>query len=164
MTYHNNNTEETVPFGNSSKVVEASTSSSRGGLLKKTFVVATTMLVGAALTTHSGKGGTDNGLAVDLVSDSSYEGRVGNAYLNPTCQGTAMFGDYQPPTKYGGGEFNSHTPSRRYGEGFWDFNIVPRYFPHTYSWETFCTVCAGGPAEFFFEEEYAWAVCKAYKP
>merc|ERR1719491_2071565 len=144
MTYHANNTEETIPFGNSSKLIKASTSSSRGGLLKKTFVVATTMLVGAAVTTYSGKGGTDNGLAVDLVSDTPYSGRVGNAYLNPACMGTDMFGDLQPRAKDGKRCMYSHTPSHDFGEGSWYFDWTCAR--PTYTCEKFCNTCAGGPA------------------
>ena len=129
------------------------------------------MFVGAAVTTHSGKGGTDNGLAVDLVSDTPYDRRVGNKYLNPNCEGTVMFGDLQKRAGDGKRCMYSHTPVSKYVVPpqvctWWEFSWecgehwgdVP-----SYSRDDFCTKCGGGPVAFtHYGEEYAWAYCKSY--
>jgi len=176
MTYHDDNTNETVPFGNSSKVIEASTSSSHGGSLKKVFVIAATMMVGAAAaTTYSGTGGNIAGVLFSgghcqyqntqrsCSVAGCGEGRVGNKYLNPKCAGSQMFGDLQPPDTPGAKSILTRRTLCD-GQAIWSFEWLD--YHHTrpsYSLEEFCNTCAGGRVwDSTFRQSHTMFQCHAY--
>mmetsp|Transcript_19168 Transcript_19168/g.19464 ORF Transcript_19168/g.19464 Transcript_19168/m.19464 type:complete len:174 (+) Transcript_19168:336-857(+) len=146
MTYHDDETTETVAFGNSMKVIEPSMSpSSKGSLLKKVFVIATTMVASATVATkYSGTGGNT---AVDLVPNDST--RVGTKYLNPKCAGTDMLKDFKAGliwTSRFGGDSRWIFGLQCDGEEAWGYPPCPSDYGG-YGAKEFCDTCAGGTVE-----------------
>mmetsp|Transcript_24935 Transcript_24935/g.26759 ORF Transcript_24935/g.26759 Transcript_24935/m.26759 type:complete len:160 (+) Transcript_24935:127-606(+) len=134
MTYHDDDdTTDTVPFGNSLEVIEPSTSSSReGSSLKQVFVIATTMIVGTTVaTTYSGTGGNTT------VNLAPGHGDIGTKYLNPKCAGTEMLELFKA------GAYWTHRT-----ESEWKFVRYCVYSGNCishYTAKEFCDTCAGGP-------------------